>query len=423
MEIVRIQGPSYLEGIINVQGSKNAALPMLAASVLNGGNTVLYNCPRISDINASVSILRYLGCTAQRRDNMLVINSSGAVNANIPDAMMSRLRSSFLFSGALLARCGKVSVTYPGGCNIGTRPVDIHLDAFRRLGVSVNTDGSNIYCTADKLKPCDITLRFPSVGATENIMLLSTAAKGTTRIYGAACEPEIADLQNLLCSMGADITGAGTPVITIHGGKTLKDTKYKIMPDRVAAATYITAAACAGGELELNGVNPHHISPFIAAMRKCGLDIHIYNDVLNAVKKSRLCGGINIRTLPYPGFATDMQSLMMAALVFSDGVSTIQENIFENRFCLAETLSLMGADINVFGRTASIRGVRQTKGINAKACDLRSGAALALAMLASQGCSELGGIHYIDRGYENFIQRLTSVGARMERIEKVEGKR
>ncbi len=418
MEVVKIEGPSKLEGSVKVQGSKNAALPMLAACVITGSKTVLENCPKISDINISISILRNLGCTVQRRANKLIVNSEGISSYRIPEEKMKCLRSSFLFSGALLARFGKVSCTYPGGCNIGARPVDIHLDAFRKLGVSVRTDGADIECTADSLRPADIVLRFPSVGATENIMILASSIEGTTRIYGAACEPEIEDLQTLLCRMGARINGAGTPVITVTGTHSFKDAEHRIMPDRIDAATFIAAVGCTGGETELFDVNAHHISPFIALMRQCGMGIYINRSgTVTAVKNKRLCGGIFARTMPYPGFATDMQSLLTAALSLSDGVSIVQENIFENRFCMCKALAKMGADIRVYGKTASIRGVRQLTGTDADACDLRSGAALAAAMLAADGVSHLGGIEFIDRGYEDFIPRLARLGAKTERIE------
>lgn len=418
MELIRIEGPSRLEGTVKIQGSKNATLPIMAASVINGGTTVLENYPDISDISMSVSILRSIGCTVQHKFGKMIINSSQITSSHIPNDKMCRLRSSFLFSGALLARCGKVICTYPGGCNIGSRPIDIHLDAFKKFGVKVDLHDSVIECRAEKLKAADVVLRFPSVGATENIMLLASAAKGTTRIYGAACEPEITDLQNFLCRMGVDVSGGGTSVVIVTGTKEFKNVNYRVMPDRIDAATFIAAVGCAGGEIELDDANLRYISSFAAAMRKCGMKIHqIKKDRLLAVRDGRLRGGINIRTNPYPGFATDMQSLIVAVLCLSDGVSTVSENIFENRFCMCDALKKMGADVNVCGKTACIKGVEHLIASDADACDLRSGAALAAAMLAADGVSYLGGVNFIDRGYEDFVPRLVKIGAKAERIE------
>jgi len=417
MKVIRIHGPSTIEGSVYIQGSKNAALPMIAASVMNGGRTILENCPDISDIRNSVDILRATGCNATYENHTVKVNSSADVIPYIPSDLALRLRSSFLFAGALLSRCHKVRISYPGGCDIGLRPVDIHLDAFRKLGINIEESDDILECSLEKVVPGDVYLRFPSVGATENVMLLCACSSGTVRILNAACEPEIVDLQNMLNSMGADISGAGTPVITIRGVSDLKDTSFKIMPDRVVSATYLTAVSCAGGNIELIGAVAPHLSPYISFLRRCGMKIHIFNDRIIAEKRERLSGNIIMRTKPYPGFATDMQSLAMATMCFSEGVGIVQENIFENRFRLAEILSHMGADISVSGNTASIRGVKKLSGINAEASDLRSGAALLAAMLASEGDSELAGIHYIDRGYEKLIENLISLGAKIERVE------
>lgn len=418
MEIMRIEGPSHLEGTVKIQGSKNAALPMLAASVLTGGVTVLENCPEITDINASIGILRSLGCTVSRHGGRLIISSDGELSSEIPDEMMCRLRSSFLFAGALLARCGRVTCTYPGGCRIGARPINLHLDAFKKLGVDVKGDGEVIECKAGTLRAADIQLSFPSVGATENIMLLSAVIEGTTRIYGAACEPEVVDLQRLLCKMGVRVSGAGTPYVEICGTRSFKDAHHRVMPDRVDAATFIAAAGCCGGEIELTEADVHVMSPFIALLRQCGMNFYPHrNGSLTVIKGKRLRGGVCARTAPYPGFATDMQSLLTAVLSLSEGVSLIREDIFENRFCMCSALSSMGADINISGKTASIRGVRRLRAAAADACDLRSGAALAAAMLAADGVSQLSRIEFIDRGYEDFIPRLRKLGAKAERIE------
>lgn len=418
MEIMRIEGPARLEGVVKIQGSKNAALPMLAAAVITGRATVLENCPDITDTDASIGILRSLGCTVSRRGGRLIIASDGELTYEIPREKMCRLRSSFLFTGALLARCGRAICTYPGGCRIGARPINLHLDAFRRLGVDVRVDGERIECRADSLRPADIYLSFPSVGATENIMLLASSIEGTTRIYGAACEPEVEDLQRLLCKMGVRIRGAGTPYVEINGTKSFKDAHHRVMPDRVDAATFTAAVGCCGGEIELSEADVRVMSPFVALLRRCGMSFYTRRDgSLTVIKNKRMRGGVCARTAPYPGFATDMQSLLTAVLSLSEGVSLIREDIFENRFCMCSDLKRMGADICVTGKTASVRGVRRLKAADARACDLRSGAALAAAMLAADGVSTLSGMEFTDRGYEDLAARLRLLGAKAERIE------
>lgn len=418
MEVFKIHGPTVFDGEIGVQGSKNAVLPMMAAAVINSGKTVLRNCPDISDVHDAAEILRAIGCSAEYRDGTLTVDSSGEILGVIPGEVMSRIRASFVFTGAILSRCGFFSVSQPGGCNIGMRPVDIHLDALRMLGATVEFSSKEISCKAQGLTACDVSLRFPSVGATENIMILASTIKGTTRIQNAAREPEITDLQDMLNSMGAHITGAGTSVIVINGSDSLSDTEYTVMPDRVEGATYLTAVACCGGRLTVKNADASHFLSYINALKRCGLNIEITPQGITAEKTARLKGGISIATAPYPGFATDMQSLMMAALTLSDGVSLIRENIFENRFCLAKTLVSMGADIRIYRKTASVRGIRALSPVSECVCDLRSGAALAVAMMSCEGVSELGNIHYIDRGYESFEKKYASIGARIERIEK-----
>lgn len=423
MEIIRIEGPNQLEGSVKIQGSKNSALPMLAACVITSGVTVLENCPKITDTDESVGILRNLGCSVKRRGDKLIICSDGEITPYIPEERMCRLRSSFLFAGALIARCKKAVCTYPGGCKIGARPIDIHLDAFKRLGVDVKYDGTNIECTAESLRPADIYFRFPSVGATENVMLLASAIEGTTRIYGAAREPEVEDLQRLLCKMGARVRGAGTSCIEVTGTKNFKDVHHRVMPDRIDAATFIAALGCTGGEILLTEADMRLMSPFIAMLRQCSMSFYQHRDgSLTAVKSKRLRGGVYAKTAPYPGFATDMQSLLTAVLSLSEGVSLVREDIFENRFCMCPALCAMGADIYINGKTASMRGVRRLNAADCTACDLRSGAALSAAMLAAEGVSHLSGVEFIDRGYEDFIPRLRKIGAKAERNEKIEAK-
>lgn len=417
MKVFRICGPTVFKGQVEVQGSKNAALPMMAAAVAARGVTVIENCPDISDVHNAMEILNCIGCRAEFSSGNLTIDSTGEINSVIPSDIMGRIRASFVFTGALVSRCRGFSVSHPGGCNIGARPVDIHLDALRALGATVEISPSGISCSADNLRPCDISLRFPSVGATENIMILAASLDGTTRIMNSAREPEIKDLEDMLCSMGAHITGAGTSVIVIKGTSSLCGTKHRVMPDRIDTATYLTALALSSGSLTISNANASHLQSYINILKKCGMEIDIHQGIIKAQKTGRLKGGITAVTAPYPGFATDMQSLAMTALSLSEGVSLIRENIFENRFCLASTLCEMGADIRIYRHTASVRGVRSLSPVTASVCDLRSGAALAAAMMSCEGESTLGCIHYIDRGYEKFEQKYSKIGAHIERIE------
>lgn len=417
MELYKISGPAFLKGRVKVQGSKNAVLPMMAAAVANKGVTRLCNCPDITDVHNAAEILRYIGCKVEYDNGTLTIDSDCEIKNHVPCCIMTRLRASFLFAGALIARCGGFKLSQPGGCNIGIRPVDIHLECFRRLGATVETSSNEIICRGKNLKPCELTLRFPSVGATENIMILASALKGKTRIINAAREPEIEDLEKMLSATGAVITGAGSGVISIEGTNERHNTQYTIMPDRIDGATYLTALACTEGSITLENANPEHLLNYMNILRKCGMNLEVFQNKICATKHGRLGGGINVTTGPYPGFATDTQSLLMAALSLSNGVSLIRENIFENRFCLAGLLSEMGADIRTYRHIASVRGVRSLSPIDGRACDLRSGAALATAMMSCEGESILRDIHYLDRGYEKFHEKYKSLGVNIERIE------
>lgn len=418
MNVIKVCGPSHAEGIADVQGSKNAALPMMAAAVITGEKTVLENCPDISDIRVTADILRTLGCSVSFENNTLTVDSSGEVTNYIPMHLTCKLRSSFLLCGALLARCKNVSLAYPGGCRIGCRPVDIHLNAFEKLGAKITKTDEGVSLAMDKFTPCDVYFPFPSVGATENVMIYAAAMPGTVRIIGAACEPEIADLQKMLNSAGGNVSGAGTPVVTIRGTKAFSGTRCSVMPDRIAAATLMTLPAMTGGEIILRNACARHVSPYIAFLRKHGVSVCSCSDGLAVSAKKRLNADAVIQTAPYPGFATDMQSLCMAVSSLGKGVCVIKENVFENRFLMSGALTAMGADIKVRGRCASIRGVRSLNCANVSASDLRSGAALIAAMSAAHGESSLSGIEYIDRGYENIVRDFSALGVDIERIEK-----
>jgi len=420
MEVFKISGPTVFGGKVKIQGSKNAVLPMMAAAVVGSSNVTLKNCPDISDVHSAIEILNYIGCKAQLDKGVLTIDASGEITNYIPGDIMCKTRASFIFTGALLARCKSFRVSHPGGCNIGQRPVDIHLESFRKLGAKVETTSKDICCSVESFNPCDLYLRFPSVGATENIMILASSIKGRTRIHNSAREPEIADLQKMLNKMGAHITGAGTGVITIEGTLDFKDATYAVMPDRIDCATYLSALACCKGSLTLLDTDRASVQSYVNILKKCGMEIDVFSNRIEAQKTKRLKGGITVNTGPYPAFATDIQSLFMSVMALSDGVSLIRENVFENRFSLARSLQNMGADIRVYKKTASVRGVRSLVPQKEKMPDLRSGAALCLAMMSCEGTSVASDICYLERGYENFCEKYKSIGADIERIELVE---
>lgn len=413
MSSVKIIGKNRLDGSVNIQGCKNSVLPIIAASVLNGGQSVIHNCPHLSDVFSSMAILRDLGAHADFYGNTLVINSAGLNSDTVRPELMSAMRSSIVFLGSLLSRCGAACISMPGGCDIGARPIDIHLDAFSHLGAQVYSDGVSVCCSAANLHGGGVVLPFPSVGATENIMLLSCLGKGVTTIYNAAKEPEIVDLQNFLNAMGARIFGAGTDTVTVYAVKKLNDIEYTVMPDRIEAATFACAAAAAGGSVYMNGVEPEHIAPVLAALEKSGVRVVRYASSLLVMSDGLLECAPYISTGPYPAFPTDAQSLMMSVMSVSRGSGVIVENIFENRLRHAYELKKMGADISVSGRRAIVNG-EKLHGAHTCACDLRSGAALAVAALAADGETVIEKAEYINRGYDNFAEKFRSLGAIVE---------
>ena len=408
-----IEGGKKLEGETYVSGSKNASLPIMAATVLNKGISKLYNVPKIHDTQMMIEILKKLGCKVKRTGNKVVIDSSKVNKFEIPEALMREMRSSVIFAGSLLGVYKKAVFSYPGGCDIGARPIDLHLKAFEKLGISVQENFGKIICTAEEIKGCEINLDFPSVGATENIILASVLAEETTIIRNAAMEPEIEDLQNFLNRMGAKIEGAGTHVIKIEGVHNLKEVSYNIMPDRIEAGTIICAAAITGGKVKIKNANPEHIKPVLDKLEEAGCIIETEKDMikLNAPKRLK---AVDIRTMPYPGFPTDMQAIFGAILTTAHGSSIITENIFENRFKYAGELQRMGAKVKIEGKTAIIKGVRKLYGAKIKSTDLRGGASLVLAALAAKGVTEIEDIKYILRGYENLDEKLNSLGANIK---------
>ena len=420
MSNLLITGGSRLSGIIEVPGAKNAVLPVLAATLLNNGTSVLENCPELDDVLTMLEILSALGCKTQRKGSRIEIDASNLTSSCIPETLAKRMRSSIIILGAVLARCKEVLICYPGGCEIGMRPIDMHLKALMHMGAEV--DGLNhgmLRVRANKLQGSEILLDYPSVGATENIMLAACAAEGETLIRNAAKEPEIEDLQEFLVSMGVNITGGGTGVVRIQGrGEIKAEPVHKIIPDRIVAGTYLSAVAAVGGSLVVTGIEYDHIGSIIYYLRRAGCKIKSYAGGVVTIESEGEINGLDlVRTSPYPGFPTDMQPQLVALLTKGKGTSVIVETVFENRFRYTEQLQKMGADISVQGRTAIIRGVDKLKGASVEARDLRGGAALIIAGLGAEGETFISEAGYIDRGYEKVENVLSRVGAKIRRVE------
>ena len=411
-----INGGNPIQGEINVQGAKNAVLPILAATILADGESVIHNCPKLRDVDKTDLVLEQLGCDVQREGGTVAVNPSGLCGCRICEELMRQMRSSIIFLGAIVSRCREAMVSMPGGCPIGLRPIDLHLKALRDLGVKISEKHGYIHCTSNGIHGANIHLDFPSVGATENIMLAAVISDGTTTVSNAAREPEIVDLQNFLNSMGAKITGAGGSVIKIDGVDKLHGSEYTIMPDRIVAATYLAAAAITGGELLLNRAEPRDMGAILNVLREMGLELKTYKSSIYIKPHGTLKSVYTIRTMPYPGFPTDIQSPFMALASLAHGTSVFVENIFENRFQHVDELVRMGADIKVAGRTAVVCGVEKLQGANVVSRELRGGAALVVAALAAEGQTVIDGIEYIDRGYESIEKYLTSCGADIKRI-------
>ena len=418
MQKLIVNGGKKLSGEIHIQGAKNAALPIMAASVLCGGEVILKNCPRISDVYSAMRILTYLGCKAGFEDkNVAVINSENISAEGISDELMREMRSSLFFLGAVLGRTGHCRITLPGGCDLGPRPIDMHLAALRKMGVTIREEFGTLDCTAENgLRGAKIDLSFPSVGTTENIILAAVTAAGTTVIGNAAREPEIADLAEFLNSCGARISGAGCGKIIIHGVEKLHGCQYKVMPDRIVCATYLACAAAAGGEIVVSDCRPGDIEMILAVFEQMGCIVHTGCDKIYFSANRPLKAVAPIRTMVYPGFPTDAQAVVMAPLCRAKGTSVFVENIFENRYKHVGELCRMGADILVEGKVAVIEGVKHLYGAKTCAADLRGGAGLVAAALSAEGVSEISDIHYIDRGYEEIEKTLSSVGADIIRI-------
>jgi len=416
LEKLIIEGGKPLVGTARIHGAKNAALPILAAAIMARGVHVIENVPRLLDIDVMLSILTALGCRAERQEDRIVLDTTRLVTSHIPKELMTQMRSSIFLMGPLLARMGSVQVYQPGGCAIGTRRIDLHLKGLEALGAVIDESEGRIVCMADRLVGTEIMLDFPSVGATENIMMAAVTAQGTTVIQGAAREPEIVDLQNMLNAMGARISGAGTDVITIHGVDELSACRYRIIPDRIVAGTLMIAVAASGGEITLTDVNSRHLTAIIHVLRRAGVQISVSDDIMKVAARGRPKAVDRIVTAPYPAFPTDLQAQMMVLLALADGTSILKETIFEGRFKHIGELIRMGADIRQDLNSAFIRGVPRLYGTTVEATDLRAGAAVVIAGLCAKGTTIVEQIHHIDRGYERIEQLFASLGADIRRL-------
>ena len=411
-----INGGNRLCGEVKIQGSKNASLPILAATLLTDERCVIHNCPNISDTKTAFEILNDLGADVISLRDYVIVRAKKLCNDKIPQDLMGRMRSSVMFLGAILARCGTAVICNPGGCNLGERPIDIHLRSLRRLGVRVCETNGCIFCSLGEKTAGEVTLLYPSVGATENIMLLCAGLDTSVRINNAAREPEIVDLQNFLNLMGADIRGAGTETITIYPSQGLHGCEYRVMPDRIVAATYACATAACGGEVSLVGAESGHMRIVNAALCAAGCEIKNNGSGILVCADSRPKAIEMIKTLPYPGFPTDVQPLLGAVLMTADGDSELCEAIFKKRFEYYSQLELMGADAEIKGNTLVIHGRERLFGAEVSAADLRGGAALIIAALAASGTTVVNNVHYIYRGYESIERDLKLIGADIMRI-------
>ena len=417
MSAYLVEGGRPLTGAVRVHGAKNSVLPILAATILCPGESVIHNCPDLSDVRASIAILEHLGCKVRRTGDTITVDAAQLTRSDVPDALMREMRSSVIFLGAILARLGQADLSMPGGCELGPRPIDLHLAAIRALGGKISERGGSLRCTAGReLQGCEIQLSIPSVGATENAMLAACGASGTTTISNAAREPEIVDLQNFLRCLGAEVTGAGTSLVTVRGVRPLHGGVHTVLPDRIVAATLLSAVAAAGGEAELLGADYRQISTVTAVLAEAGCKIRSGQDSIYIQKREPLKGVRPIRTAPYPGFPTDAQAPVMAALCTGTGTTVFVENMFESRYRHVDELCRMGADIRVEGRVAIVCAVPGLHAAPVKSADLRGGAALVVAALGAEGRSEITGLEHIDRGYYGLDATLRALGGEITRI-------
>lgn len=415
MERIVIAGGHPLRGRVRIGGAKNAALPIIGATLLTAERCVIHDLPELTDVEVMFHILRNLGAEVSRTGGGCSIQAGDLSSQTVPEALMREMRSSIIVMGALLGRFGRAKVSQPGGCAIGTRPIDLHLKGLKELGATIKEQHGYITAVAHRLRGAAIHLDYPSVGATENLMMAATLAEGQTTISNAAKEPEIVDLQNFLNSMGANVKGAGTDTVRVEGVSSLHGAEHTIIPDRIVAGTYLLAGAITGGEVTVQNVIPEHLESLLAKLREMGAGVAVAEDQIT-VAGGRLQAIESLRTLPYPGFPTDLQAPMMALLCLAEGTSIVTETVFESRFKHVDELRRMNANIKVNERTAVIKGVPALTSANVTATDLRAGAALVLAALAADGLTVIDEAHHIYRGYEHLQDSLNALGARIECI-------
>lgn len=410
-----VENSPALRGTVKISGAKNSVLPIIAASLLSSGEVFIDDVPELEDVNVMIELIKFLGAYCTFKDGKLKINVS-IKDVEAPYELVKKMRASFLVMGPILAKLGHAKISLPGGCAIGTRPIDLHLKGFQTLGADIDIGHGYVEARAKKLVGKKVYLDFPSVGATENIMMAAVFADGITVIENAAEEPEVVDLANFLNKMGANIKGAGTDTIRIEGVKELKGTEHTVIPDRIEAGTYMVAAAMTGGNVLIENIIVDHIKPIIAKLTECGVDVVEEGSGLR-VKARRNYKAVDIKTLPYPGFPTDMQAQMMAMMSIAKGTSVIIETVFENRFMHVDELKRMGANIKIEGRTAVVTGIDHLSGAEVKATDLRAGAALVLAGLVADGKTIINDVHHIDRGYVKIEEKLSNLGAIIYRVD------
>jgi len=422
MSFFEVHGGNSLTGEVKVHGAKNSVLPILAATIINAGKSVINNCPYISDVMVSIEILRHLGCTVEYHDESLYVDSSQMTRYDVPEDLMRKMRSSVIFLGAIIARTGMARMSFPGGCELGPRPIDMHISALKKLGAKITENSGDIFCSECKLSGGNIILHSPSVGATENVMISAATACGHTTIVNAAKEPEIIDLQNFLNSMGAKISGGGSSVVEIEGVNKLHGTVHSVIYDRIEAQTYMCAvAACRGDVMIYNAAHSHSM---INILKEAGCDILEYKDGIRVISNKPLCAISHpIKTYPYPGFPTDAQSPLMATLTQAQGSSIFVENIFLNRYRHVDELIRMGADIKVENSVAIVRGKTKLFGASVECTDLRGGAAMLIAALCAQGRSTISHLEHLDRGYYDLENTIRSIGGKIQRLENYEKKK
>jgi UDP-N-acetylglucosamine 1-carboxyvinyltransferase len=415
-ERLLVRGGCRLCGQVTVSGAKNSALKLMAASLLAPGTSVLHNVPDIQDVHTMREVLEYLGADVEFSDGTMTVDTTSVQSHVAPYDLVQRMRASIQIMGPLVARFGEARVAMPGGCNLGPRKIDIHLRGLADMGGVVRSDHGFVEVTAARLHGIDMFLDYPSVGATENLLMAAVMAEGVTTLENAAREPEIVDLCKFLISMGADIDGAGTSTIRVNGVVEMHPAEHTVIGDRIEAGTFLIAGAVTGGDVEVAGISPHVLDLFLSKLRGVGVEIHENTRSIRAGGDPASYVAVDVSTLPYPGFATDLQAQMMVLLSIAKGLSVVTENVFENRFGFVDELVRLGADIRVDGNHAVLTGGRSLTGAIVRCPDLRAGAALTLAGLAAEGCTELREVYHIDRGYERFEAKLQALGADIERV-------